>query len=53
MAADGVPAERKRDEEQDEDRLTYKGQTWRVESAPTVVDRDGESELVEVWVRRR
>ncbi|MBT2412679.1 hypothetical protein J7I94_19290 [Streptomyces sp. ISL-12] len=32
--------------------LTWGGQTWRVESAPVPVDEDGESVLVEVWVKR-
>lgn len=35
-----------------EDTLTYKGQTWKVESAPVVVESDGASVLVEVWVER-
>ncbi|PPS86459.1 hypothetical protein [Streptomyces sp. MH60] len=32
--------------------LTYGGKSWEVESAPVVVDEDGESLLLEVWVKR-
>lgn len=32
--------------------LTWRGQTWRVESEPTVVETDGDSVLLEVWVKR-
>ncbi|AKZ59197.1 hypothetical protein SAM23877_6152 [Streptomyces ambofaciens ATCC 23877] len=32
--------------------LTYGGQTWEVETAPVFVDEDGDSILVEVWVKR-
>lgn len=32
--------------------LIYKGKAWRVESEPVVVEADGDSELVEVWVKR-
>ena len=37
---------------QHDDKLTYRGRTWRVESEPEVIEsRDG-ADLVEVWVRR-
>ncbi|MFD9442117.1 hypothetical protein [Streptomyces sp. NPDC060001] len=53
MASNGAPAEHERGDEHDEDRLTFKGEAWRVISAPVVVERDGDSDLVEVWVKRR
>ncbi|MEU1200158.1 hypothetical protein ABZ446_28585 [Streptomyces sp. NPDC005813] len=42
------------DEAQSDDgnKLTYEGQTWRVQTAPAVVETDGDWELVEVWVSR-
>jgi hypothetical protein len=51
MVSNNASADQRSDKE-DENRLTYQGETWRVDSAPVVVDRDGEAELVEVWVRR-
>ncbi|WP_425837440.1 hypothetical protein [Streptomyces fractus] len=36
----------------DDNVLVYAGQRWDVESEPTVVESDGESVLVEVWVKR-
>ncbi|MFD5161004.1 hypothetical protein ACFWMJ_23495 [Streptomyces hawaiiensis] len=36
----------------DEGTLTYRGKTWEVTSEPTVVDSEGEEDLVEVWIRR-
>jgi hypothetical protein len=35
-----------------DDVLVYRGQTWRVESAPEVIESDGDHDLIEVWVRR-
>jgi hypothetical protein len=32
--------------------LTYRERTWTVQSEPVVIDSDGGSDLVEVWVRR-
>jgi membrane protein implicated in regulation of membrane protease activity len=32
--------------------LTYGGRTWRVEAEPVVVEEDGDSVLVEVWITR-
>lgn len=34
-----------------DDLLRFRGQEWRVVSAPEVIERDGDAVLVEVWVR--
>lgn len=34
------------------DSLTYRGTTWRVQSEPVVIESEGDSDLVEVWVTR-
>lgn len=42
-----IPSQSRKD-----DVLTYDGKVWHVESEPVVVESDGDSVLVEVWVRR-